>query len=195
MRPGAGQFCKNKHQDCQELQQDLNELAAWSDKWLLDFNASKCVVMKVKQKQEYVYTLNREVLTEVQNQKDLGVYVSNDLMAEKHISEICKKANQRIGMIRRCYTDLTRSKVEKLYKANIRSLLEYCSPVWSPYLQKDIDKLEAVQKRCLKLSNNEFTLPTLNDRRLEADIKETFKFLENKYITKPERPKNRPCPR
>ena len=82
------------HQDCQELQQDLNELAVWSDKWLLDFNASKSVVMKVKQKQEYVYTLDREVLTEVQNQKDLGVYVSNDLMAEKHISEICKKSSE-----------------------------------------------------------------------------------------------------
>ena len=59
--------------------------------------------------------------------------------------------------------------------------------VWSPYLQKDIDKLEAVQKSCLKLSNNKFTLPTLNDRRFEADIKGTFKFLDNKYITKPQK--------
>ena len=32
------------------LQNDLNTLAAWSDKWLMSFNIKKCVVMSITRK-------------------------------------------------------------------------------------------------------------------------------------------------
>ena len=34
--------------DCDSLQSDLNELAAWSKRWLLEFNAEKCVVLRIR---------------------------------------------------------------------------------------------------------------------------------------------------
>ena len=37
-----------------------------------------------------------------------------------------------------------------LYCALVRSNLEYCSPIWSPYTTKCIEKLERVQKRATK---------------------------------------------
>jgi len=33
--------------DCVRLQADLDQLRAWSDKWLLSFNPDKCKVMHV----------------------------------------------------------------------------------------------------------------------------------------------------
>ena len=39
----------------------------------------------------------------------------------------------------------------RLYKAMIRPQLEYGNAVWHPYLRKDIDSIEAVQKRFTKL--------------------------------------------
>jgi len=33
-----------------------------------------------------------------------------------------------------------------LFNSLVRSRLEYCSPLWSPYLQKDIIKMESVQR-------------------------------------------------
>ena len=65
----------------------------------------------------------------------------------------------------------------------IRSLLEYCAPAWSPFYIQDIDKLESVQRRCLKLASSEIILPTLTDRRKQADLCEAYKFISGSYVT------------
>ena len=77
--------------------------------------------------------------------------MSDNLKLGTHIADIVKRANQRIGMIKRCFTSFTVEKVYTLYKTIIRPLLEYGAPVWSTWQQKDISSLEKVQRRCLKL--------------------------------------------
>ena len=52
------------------------------------------------------------MLESVANQKDLGVIVSDDLTPGAHISHITKKCNQRIGLIKRCFTNLSADKVK-----------------------------------------------------------------------------------
>ena len=167
--------------DCNDLQDDLNNLAAWSAKWLLMFNATKCVVLKIKLSIEYMYTLNGHVLENVSSQKDLGVLVSSNLKFSEHISNIVKKANSRIGLIKRCFTDLYKDKTRTLYQAIVRPILEYASPAWAPYLKKDIDLLESAQRRCLRLSNETILLQSLSARRRAADLCEVYKYTNNLY--------------
>ena len=62
-------------QDCENLQRDLNHLSVWSRQWLLNFNADKCVVLRIKSSLNYIYTLNGTYLQEVKSQKDLGVTI------------------------------------------------------------------------------------------------------------------------
>ena len=93
-------------EDCKILQDDLNSLSLWSEVWLLKFNAGKCVVLKIRNKINYKYSLNGVYLEEVEDQRDLGVMISNDLSPRTHIIDIVKKANQRVGMIR-CFTSHT----------------------------------------------------------------------------------------
>ena len=166
--------------DCKLLQDDLNSLSVWSDTWLLRFNAGKCVILKIRQKFNYRYSLNGTYLSEVNTQRDLGVLVSNDLSPRTHIVDIVKKANQRIGMVRRCFTNLTGKKIKTLYTTMIRPVLEYGASVWSPYYKKDIDCLEQVQKRCCLLTTDEIKLPSLEERRLVFDLCEVYKYL-NRY--------------
>ena len=132
---------------CQQLQSDRNNLAVWSSKWLLKCNETKCVILRIKHSLDFIYCLNGFPLREVPYQNDLGVIVSNNLLPHEHIQSITKKSNQRIGLIRRCFTDITVNKVEILFNSLIRPILEYGSPAWAPWYSKDIANLEKVQLR------------------------------------------------
>lgn len=172
--------------DCDNLQDDLNTLSAWSKLWLLKFNALKCIVLKIRQALNYTYTLNGVELDVVSEQKDLGVLISNDLLPRKHILEITKKANQRVGLIRRCFTNITQRKITTLFITTIRPLLEYASVVWQPHLKKDIDLIQKVQNRCLALCPNPPVLESLENRRKRVDLVETYKIVHHEYNCDPD---------
>ena len=169
--------------DCMNLQDDLNSLAVWSQKWLLNFNESKCTVLRIKSSLDYIYTLNGSILQETSSQKDLGVIVSNSLHPREHIQSIVKKANQRTGLIRRCFTSFSERKTCTLYKSIIRPVLEYGSPVWSPWHKKDITELDKAQDRCLRLCNHKISLPSLEERRLITDLCKIYKYTHDLYKT------------
>ena len=47
-------------------------------------------------------------------------------------------------------------------------------------------KLERVQHRCQKLSSGDLHLPPLAQRRMKADMRETFKLINGHYRTDPD---------
>jgi hypothetical protein len=170
-------------ENCNSLQRDVNKLAAWSRDWLLSFNKDKCVVLRIRAAIPFIYYMEGIKLKEVPDQKDLGILINNDLKPTKHIQAIVKKANQRIGMIRRCFTNLTPRKVSILYKSIIRPILETTSTAWNPWTQKDINLLNRAQRKCEKLSNQPLIFESLTARREKADLRETYKLVNNKYKT------------
>ena len=77
--------------------------------------------------------------------------MDNKLEFKERINKVVNKANSTLGIIRRSYTYLDRQNLDLLYKALVRTLLEYGNLVWSPYLKDDIEKLEAVQHRATRI--------------------------------------------
>ena len=84
-------------------------------------------------------------------------------------------------MVRRCFTNRSANVIIPIYTSLIRPILETNSSAWNPWLKKDIDALERVQRRCEKLCTESLTFESLHERRYRADMRETFKLLKNAY--------------
>jgi len=82
----------------------------------------------------------------VNEEKDFGVTVSADMKWERQCIEAVKSANKMLGLIIRNFQDKSKDTVMPLYKSLVRPHLEYCCQVWSPYLSKDINLIEGVQR-------------------------------------------------
>ena len=183
----------------ERLQRDLDITKQWADKWKMEFNVDKCKIMHLgRLNPKHTYTMDGVELTVVTEEKDLGVLVDDKLDFGNHIREIVKKANQRIGLIRRGFDCLDKEMFMNLYPVLIRPLLEYCVQVWSPYKQRDIDLLERVQRRATKIVPalkhlpyeerlRRLNLTTLEERRVRGDMIETYKLLTRKEDISPDR--------
>ena len=71
-------------ESCEYMQDDLNKLSSWSSKWLLNFNVHNCLIIKIRESFNYLYTLDGVLLKSVSSQKDLGSTISNDLKPKKY---------------------------------------------------------------------------------------------------------------
>ena len=72
--------------------------------------------------------------------------MSSDLSWSPHIRAITNKARQKASWVLSVFHTRTASVMLTLYKSMVRSLLEYCCPLWHPIKISDIQELESVQK-------------------------------------------------
>jgi len=85
--------------------------------------------------------------------KDIGVIFDEKLTFQDHIHDKVHKAYAMLGTIKRNFKYISINNFILLYKSMVmvRSLLDYCVPVWVPYKKGDIEVLEKVQKKATKI--------------------------------------------
>ena len=98
-------------------------------------------------------------LAAVDEEKDLGVTISTDFKFSKHCASIVATAHRQLGIIRRTIVSRSPEVLKPLYISLVRPHLEYSSPVWSPYMTKDIVAIEKVQIRFTRLFPDLLELP------------------------------------
>ena len=183
----------NSQQDAEEVQLDLNTLAAWSEKWQMAFHPDKCKVLHIGHNNEkYRYYINGQEIQKVSEEKDLGIIISEDLKPKKHIARIVKRANRLLGMIWRTLSCKNKDNVLNLYKTLVRPILDYGAAIWNPHQKTDIQKIERVQRRATRMINGlkhltyeerlkKCNLTSLENRRRRYDLIETYKIMTNIY--------------
>ena len=128
----------------------------------------------------------------MEEQKDIGVIIDSNLEFYKHINQKINKVNSIMALIKRSFTTLNQHNFVPLYKALVRSHLDYAISIRSPYKQKYKDAIENVQRRTTKqlpsMKNipyeerlERLKLPTLAYRRSRGDMIEVYKLLQGKY--------------
>ena len=72
--------CTKNSVDSSKLQKDLDTIMDWADKLRIDFNVSKCKVMHVgTTTPKKTYYMSRNILEEVNQEKDFGIIISSYL--------------------------------------------------------------------------------------------------------------------
>ncbi len=125
----------------------------------MHFNALKCNILRISRSQHPLtrfYTLSGHISDEVNEAKYLGVNISNELTWSTHVSVITQKGNCTLGFIRRNLKNCPMKLKETAYIAFIRSVLEYSAAVWDPYLKKDTDKLEKLQRKAARFTTSNY---------------------------------------
>lgn len=181
--------------DSNTLQNDLDKLAIWEEKWKMKFHPDKCQVLSITKKKDPIcknYTLHGHQLEHVTEAKYLGITITSDLKWDSHINNICQKANRTIGFLKRNLNISNSDIKNKAYTSLVRPTVEYASPVWDPYLQKDKHKLEMVQRRSARYVTNRYhntssvdtmlqhlQWPTLEERRKTSRLTLLYKISNN----------------
>ena len=175
--------------DKQSLQDDLDKLVKWSEKWQMLFNFGKCKCIHIGHgNMDEEYKMGDAVLGRITQEKDLGVTFSADMKVSEQCGIAASKGNQILGQIRRTIMYKEKQLIVPLYKAVVRPHLEYCIQAWRTYRKKDIDKLERIQRRATKIIPElrdlsykshllQCGLTTLETRRLRGDQIEVFKIV------------------
>ncbi|VVC43216.1 Reverse transcriptase domain [Cinara cedri] len=172
------------------LQSELNIFTEWVSNLGLSLNITKCHVTSFSRARSPIlfnYFLHDSKLERVYSIKDLGFNYSTDLSFSTRVNIVVNKAlktlqliihNTKLFISPRCLCTF--------YFALVRSLLEYRSIVWKPFLAKDQIRLEHVQNKFLNYVAFQFSIhhiphdytnmrqvlniQTLSSRRDNADL-------------------------
>lgn len=179
------------------IQETLSSLYHWCIINCMELNISKCHVVTFHRNKTPIlatYNINGQALIRREQVRDLGVTFEKDMRFVSHIQNIRSKALRMLGFIFRNtqdFSDVTTLKT--LYFAYVRSVLEYCSVVWSPYYKCHNRSLETIQHKFLKIvafktryiiPNHDYSeieskhnIPTLETRRQLHDLEFLYKLI------------------
>ena len=150
----------------------------------MHINPSKCQVLyitditRVRNPLQTLYFLHGQVLEATDHATYLGLEIGHDLNWNQNIQNVTTKANRTLGFIR----SNIQTKHKGIHRAAFNTIVRpqggYASPVWSPYTQTNINKIEAVQIRAARWVTNDYSSSvTQMINRLEWRSSEQRRFI------------------
>ena len=141
------------------LPKDLDTLSGWASRWDMEFNPSKCQVVRVTASRRPVntlYYLHGQVLEAVTSARYLGVDISSGLSWNSHKDRITGNANSTLGFLKRNIKIKLPKVRETAYNTLVRPKLEYASPIWDPHTKSKVSQIEKVQHRAARWTTSNY---------------------------------------
>ena len=138
------------------LNQDLCYIENWATSWNVLFGAAKCKTITISNRRDAQdghpsLQFFGTSLTETETVELLGLSLSKDLSWKHDVTNMAKSAAQRTGLLRRVAPYLLPAQRAMIYKAIIRSKMEYSSTAWYGATPTSLAQLDAVQRRAIRI--------------------------------------------
>ena len=95
--------------------------------------------------------MNGKSVNRVENTKFLGVYIDSRLTWNLHIHHICKQISKGIGIMSKLKFTLPLKIKIKIDMSLVYPYLTYCSTIWSGTTKSNLNRLEVLQKRAVRI--------------------------------------------
>lgn len=181
-------FMKIKDEaDSAVFQSEINIFYEWCSHSLLQLNIKKCITILFSRKiikPDIIVKLDNKPVEKCSIVRDLGVMLDSKMTFTEHYNTIIFKATNMLNFIKRfSYNFQDPYTLKTLFIAYVRSILEYCSIVWSPHIKTHENRIESVQKQFLlfalrKLRWTVFPLPPYDARCMLISLESLAKRRE-----------------
>ena len=134
----------------------LASIAAWGRRWQVKFAAEKTQAMLISRTRdarlmEGQLRFGEDTLAIKESVNILGVEVDSTLSFASHLESVARKASLRVTLLRRVRHLLDADGLMKLYKAQVRPVMEYSPLSWMSSAQCHLSLLDKVQRRAERL--------------------------------------------
>ena len=161
------------------LNTTLSRIAAWGKRWQVSFAAHKTQLLNISRfRTAPRLVFQGDTLTPQDEVEVLGVTYDNKLTFRSHIERLAREASGKLASLRRISPLLDSKGMEVLYKAQVRSSLEYACLAWGGAANKHLALLDKVQERAARLireAGHQPALQSLQHRRDVAGLTVMFK--------------------
>ena len=154
---------ENKN-DSDKRQRDLDSLQTWEARWDMEFNPSKCQVVRVTSSRNTsrrsIYCMDRCWRLSAAPGTWGGYLQQPQLFQTVHVDRITANANRSLGFIKRNIKTKSPQIREMAYQSLVRPQLEYASAVWDPHTKDITHKVEMVQRRASRWTLSDYARTT-----------------------------------
>ena len=162
---------KNLHYLQKVVQRNLDKIQKWCDKWGFRISTDKTVAVPFTftySTETVKLTVNGQVIKTVKSAKFLGMIFDRKLTWHDHIDYVVKKCKQRLNLMRAVsgkHWGASQSTQLTIYKALIRSVIDYGAIAYDSASASQLAKLDLIQCQALMISTGAMKgTPFLNSK-------------------------------
>ena len=136
------------------LENDSKITIEWFGNNYIKLNENKChfMVFGERTNEDLSINIGSCAVNNSKEEKLLGILIDTNLSFEKHISNICQKAGNKLFALSRMSTYLSTDKLKLLMRAFVTSQFQYCPLVWMLHSRMINNKINRLHERALRIA-------------------------------------------
>ena len=155
--PPPYEFSGSIDEVIQKLEHDSRILMGWYEMNYLQPNPDKWHLLLSDTGEDIFLSIEGKVISNIVDEKILGVYFDNKLNFKTHITKLCKKASQKLHALARLSNVMSCQQRNIIMNAFISSQFNYCPLIWMCHSRSLHTQINKILERALRIVHKDGT--------------------------------------